>query len=68
MNKLENLNDALLAKVKELKQKLIHIASQKGKLTDDEVVQISQLLDIYILELQKYYIKQQEKDIARRSS
>ncbi|WP_206106176.1 XRE family transcriptional regulator [Paenibacillus dendritiformis] len=67
-NKLENLNDALLAKVKELKQKLIHIASQKGKLTDDEVVQVSQQLDNYILELQKYYIKQQEKDIARRSS
>ncbi|WGU95017.1 helix-turn-helix domain-containing protein [Paenibacillus dendritiformis] len=68
INKLENLNDALLAKVKELKQKLIHIANQKGKLTDDEVVQISQQLDIYILELQKYYIKQQEKDIARRIS
>ncbi|WCF06694.1 helix-turn-helix domain-containing protein [Paenibacillus thiaminolyticus] len=67
-NKLENLNDALLAKVKELKQKLIDIANQKGKLTDDEVVQISQQLDIYILELQKYYIKQQEKDIARRTS
>ncbi|MGG4397143.1 helix-turn-helix domain-containing protein [Paenibacillus thiaminolyticus] len=30
-NKLENLNDALLAKVKELKQKLIDIANQKGK-------------------------------------
>ncbi|PZM66820.1 XRE family transcriptional regulator [Paenibacillus dendritiformis] len=67
-NKLENLSDALLAKVKELKQKLIDIANQKGKLTDDEVVQISQQLDNYILELQKYYIKQQEKDIARRSS
>ncbi|MDU5145772.1 MAG: helix-turn-helix domain-containing protein [Paenibacillus dendritiformis] len=67
-NKLENLNDALLAKVKELKQKLIHIANQKGKLTDDEVVQISQQLDIYILELQKYYIKQQEKVMSKRSS
>ncbi|MGG3838068.1 helix-turn-helix domain-containing protein [Paenibacillus thiaminolyticus] len=68
ITKIENLHDTLLAKVKELKQKLIHIANQKGKLTDDEVVQISQQLDIYILELQKYYIKQQEKDIARRSS
>ena len=67
-NKLENLNDALLAKVKELKQKLIDIANQKGKLTDDEVVQISQQLDIYILELQKYYIKQQEKVITKRTS
>ncbi|WII36003.1 XRE family transcriptional regulator [Paenibacillus thiaminolyticus] len=68
ITKIENLHDTLLAKVKELQQKLIHIASQKGKLTDDEVVQVSQQLDIYILELQKYYIKQQEKDIARRSS
>ncbi|MDG0874823.1 helix-turn-helix domain-containing protein [Paenibacillus thiaminolyticus] len=67
-NKLENLNDALLAKVKELKQKLIDIANQKGKLTDDEVVQISQQLDMYILELQKYYIKQQEKVITKRTS
>ncbi|MGG4397144.1 XRE family transcriptional regulator [Paenibacillus thiaminolyticus] len=68
ITKIENLHDTLLAKVKELQQKLIHIASQKGKLTDDEVVQVSQQLDNYILELQKYYIKQQEKDIARRSS
>ncbi|WP_420916855.1 aspartyl-phosphate phosphatase Spo0E family protein [Paenibacillus thiaminolyticus] len=33
--------------------KLIHITNQKGKLTDDEVVHISQQLEIYILELQK---------------
>ncbi|WP_326077733.1 aspartyl-phosphate phosphatase Spo0E family protein, partial [Paenibacillus thiaminolyticus] len=55
--KIDNLHATLLAKVKELKQKLIHIANQKGKLTDDEVVQISQQLDIYILELQKYEVK-----------
>ncbi|MEC0067604.1 aspartyl-phosphate phosphatase Spo0E family protein [Paenibacillus thiaminolyticus] len=54
---MDNLHATLLAKVKELKQKLIHIANQKGKLTDDEVVQISQQLDIYILELQKYEVK-----------
>ncbi|WII40399.1 aspartyl-phosphate phosphatase Spo0E family protein [Paenibacillus thiaminolyticus] len=33
------------------------MANQKGKLTDDEVVQISQQLDIYILELQKYEVR-----------
>ncbi|WII36004.1 XRE family transcriptional regulator [Paenibacillus thiaminolyticus] len=68
ITKIENLHDTLLAKVKELKQKLMDIANQKGKLTDDEVVQISQQLDIYILELQKYYIKQQEKVITKRTS
>ncbi|WP_242069847.1 Spo0E family sporulation regulatory protein-aspartic acid phosphatase, partial [Paenibacillus dendritiformis] len=44
ITKLENFHDILLAKAKELQQKLIHIASQKGKLTDDEVVQVSQQL------------------------
>ncbi|BFH15215.1 Spo0E family sporulation regulatory protein-aspartic acid phosphatase [Paenibacillus melissococcoides] len=57
ITKIDNLHATLLAKVKELKQKLIHIANQKGKLTDDEVVQISQQLDIYILELQKYEVR-----------
>ncbi|WGU92306.1 aspartyl-phosphate phosphatase Spo0E family protein [Paenibacillus dendritiformis] len=49
ITKIENLHDTLLARVKELQQKLIHISSQKGKLTDDEVVQVSQQLDSYIL-------------------
>lgn len=61
-------SDDILHKINGLRQKLIHVANQKGKFTDDEVVQVSQQLDIYILELQKYYITQQEKDIARRSS
>lgn len=60
-------SDDILHKINGLRQKLIHVANQKGKFTDDEVVQVSQQLDNYILELQKYYIKQQEKDIARRS-
>ncbi|WGU95019.1 aspartyl-phosphate phosphatase Spo0E family protein [Paenibacillus dendritiformis] len=61
-------SDDILHKINGLRQKLIHVANQKGKFTDDEVVQVSQQLDIYILEFQKYYITQQEKDIARRSS
>ncbi|BFH69837.1 MAG: aspartyl-phosphate phosphatase Spo0E family protein [Paenibacillus dendritiformis] len=61
-------SDDILHKINGLRQKLIHVANQKGKFTDDEVVQVSQQLDIYILELQKYYITQQEKVIARRSS
>ncbi|MBG9794629.1 hypothetical protein ABD76_19880 [Paenibacillus dendritiformis] len=61
-------SDDILHKINGLRKKLIHVANQKGKFTDDEVVQVSQQLDIYILELQKYYIKQQEKVIAKRSS
>ncbi|WP_244918714.1 aspartyl-phosphate phosphatase Spo0E family protein [Paenibacillus dendritiformis] len=61
-------SDDILHKINGLRQKLIHVANQKGKFTDDEVVQVSQQLDIYILELQKYYITQQEKVIARRTS
>ncbi|MFD3272920.1 Spo0E family sporulation regulatory protein-aspartic acid phosphatase [Paenibacillus dendritiformis] len=61
-------SDDILHKINGLRQKLIHVANQKGKFTDDEVVQVSQQLDIYILELQKYYITQQEKVITRRSS
>ncbi|BFH15275.1 aspartyl-phosphate phosphatase Spo0E family protein [Paenibacillus melissococcoides] len=61
-------SDDILHKINGLRQKLIHVANQKGKFTDDEVVQVSQQLDIYILELQKYYITQQEKVVARRSS
>lgn len=61
-------SDDILHKINGLRQKLIHVANQKGKFTDDEVVQVSQQLDIYILEFQKYYIKQQERVIAKRSS
>ncbi|BFH31335.1 aspartyl-phosphate phosphatase Spo0E family protein [Paenibacillus melissococcoides] len=61
-------SDDILHKINGLRQKLIHVANQKGKFTDDEVVQVSQQLDIYILELQKYYITQQEKVVARMSS
>ncbi|WP_345890078.1 aspartyl-phosphate phosphatase Spo0E family protein [Paenibacillus dendritiformis] len=61
-------SDDILHKINGLRQKLIHVANQKGKFTDDEVVQVSQQLDIYILEFQKYYKKQQQKDIVKKSS
>lgn len=53
--------DDALNKVNGLRRELIDIANQKGKLTDDEVVRVSQQLDIYILEIQKDYIKRQYK-------
>ncbi|WP_374015994.1 aspartyl-phosphate phosphatase Spo0E family protein [Paenibacillus thiaminolyticus] len=46
-----------LNKVNGLRQELIEIVHEKGKFTDDEVVRVSQQLDIYILEIQKDYIK-----------
>ncbi|CAH8771975.1 aspartyl-phosphate phosphatase Spo0E family protein [Paenibacillus dendritiformis] len=61
-------SDDILHKIHGLRQKLICIANQKGKFTDDEVVQVSQQLDIYILEFQKYYKKQQQRDIVKKSS
>ncbi|MFA8306862.1 aspartyl-phosphate phosphatase Spo0E family protein [Paenibacillus alvei] len=48
--------DALLSKIYELKQQLIKTAIEK-KLTDDEVVKISQELDSYIVEVQRKQIK-----------
>lgn len=53
--------DDALNKVNGLRQELIRIANKKGKFTDDEVIQISQQLDIYILELQKKYIKKERQ-------
>lgn len=44
-------------KINELRQKLISLANTKETLTDDEVVQISKQLDIYILEFQKRNLK-----------
>lgn len=44
-------------KINELRQKLISLANKKETLTDDEVVRISQQLDIYILEFQKRNLK-----------
>ncbi|WP_083189656.1 aspartyl-phosphate phosphatase Spo0E family protein [Paenibacillus sp. MER 180] len=50
--------DDLLSKINGLKQKLSCLVNKKGRnLSDHEVVQISQQLDIYILELQKEHIK-----------
>ncbi|RJG15194.1 aspartyl-phosphate phosphatase Spo0E family protein [Paenibacillus thiaminolyticus] len=51
--------DDALNKVNGLRQELIRIANEKGKFTDHEVVRVSQQLDIYILEIQKDYIKRQ---------
>lgn len=53
--------DEILQKINELRQKLIHTANQKGKLTDEEVIQISQQLDVYILEFQKHYKNNKKK-------
>ncbi|WP_216633995.1 aspartyl-phosphate phosphatase Spo0E family protein [Paenibacillus alvei] len=46
----------MLSKIYELKQQLIKTAIEK-KLTDDEVVKISQELDSYIVEVQRKQIK-----------
>ncbi|WP_269433062.1 MULTISPECIES: Spo0E family sporulation regulatory protein-aspartic acid phosphatase [Paenibacillus] len=40
-----------------LRQELTCLMNQKNNIIDDEVVQISQLLDIYILEHQKKCMK-----------
>ncbi|WP_106769174.1 aspartyl-phosphate phosphatase Spo0E family protein [Paenibacillus faecalis] len=53
--------DEILQKINELRQKLIHTVNQKGKLTDEEVIQISQQLDVYILEFQKHYKNNKKK-------
>ncbi|WCF11767.1 aspartyl-phosphate phosphatase Spo0E family protein (plasmid) [Paenibacillus thiaminolyticus] len=37
----------------ELKDELSRLVEQKGEFTDEEVVQLSQQLDLYIVELQK---------------
>ncbi|MGG4194562.1 aspartyl-phosphate phosphatase Spo0E family protein [Paenibacillus jamilae] len=49
--------DDLLNKIDGLRQQLTCLVNQKNNLIDDEVVQISQLLDIYILEHQKRCMK-----------
>ncbi|WP_374017314.1 aspartyl-phosphate phosphatase Spo0E family protein [Paenibacillus thiaminolyticus] len=53
------VHDDTLNKVNGLKQELIEIVHEKGKFTDDEVVRVSQQLDMYILEIQRDYIKRE---------
>ncbi|RJG25321.1 aspartyl-phosphate phosphatase Spo0E family protein [Paenibacillus thiaminolyticus] len=55
------VHDDTLNKVNGLKQALIEIVHEKGKFTDDEVVRVSQQLDMYILEIQRNYIKRKYK-------
>ncbi|WP_338140271.1 aspartyl-phosphate phosphatase Spo0E family protein [Paenibacillus thiaminolyticus] len=50
---IHGLDDALLEKINELKDELSRLVEQKGEFTDEEVVQLSQQLDLYIVELQK---------------